>query len=81
MGVKTIKRFLKRAFIPYTNPSLNIDAIVTISGLLVWGICAVGEAFGYATMPIYVSDIGPLLFGIGIGRASKETKIGEKPDV
>lgn len=77
MGAETIKKFLKKAFIPYKNPSLNTDAIVTISGLIVWGVCAIGEAFGYATMPVYVSDIGPLLFGIGIGRASKESKTGE----
>lgn len=70
-----IIEFLKRAFLPWqSNPGWNKDAFITIGGILIWGTCAIGEAFGVAIMPMYVVNIGPLLFGIGIGRASKEVK-------
>jgi len=70
-----IWEFIRRAFIPWqSNPGWNKDAFITVGGMIIWGTCALGEAFGFATMPMYVANIGPLLFGIGIGRASKETK-------
>jgi len=68
-----IKRFLSNAFNPFCrNPDgINIDAVITLVGLSVWAICILGEAFGYATIHPQVLDIGQLLFGIGLGRASK----------
>jgi hypothetical protein len=73
--IKEVKRFLKNAFFLRTNnpdeEHWNKDAFLTISGLTIWGICAIGEAFGFAVMPSYVVSIGPFLFGLGVGRASK----------
>jgi len=72
---KKIKRFLRNALVPIRNNprpgEWNKDAFLTIGGLAIWGVCAVGEAFGFAVMPSYVVSIGPFLFGLGVGRASK----------
>ena len=68
-----LRKFLKAAFIPYnSNPSAwNLDAIITLVGLAVWVICILGASFGFAMIPAQVSDIGSMIFGIGMGRASK----------
>lgn len=65
--------FLRRAFWPIkkSNPRWNVDAIVTLIGVGVWGFCAVGEFLGLGVMPTYVSDIGQIVIGVGLGRASK----------
>ena len=67
--------FLNKAFNPLDgNPGgINTDAIITLVGLTVWVICILGEAFGYATMPLQVSNIGSLLFGLGLGSARNKT--------
>jgi len=67
------RKFLNAAFNPFSsNPGeLNIDAIITLAGLAVWVICTLGESFGFATIPAQVSDIGSMIFGIGMGRASR----------
>ena len=69
-----IRKFLCNAFNPFCcNPGVyNVDAIITLTGLIVWAICILGCAFGFAEIPPQVNDVGALLFGIGIGRASKE---------
>lgn len=70
-----VKKILVKAFIPIERNSdtlvLNVDAILALVGLGVWAICALGEAFGFAIMPSYVADMGQILFGVGLGRASK----------
>jgi len=63
--------FLNLAFNPFYDNPINIDAIITLVGLAVWVLCILGEAFGYATIPAQVSDIGSILFGLGLGRSSK----------
>jgi hypothetical protein len=73
--IEKVKRLLKNAFVlRKNNPNeghWNKDAFLTVGGLAIWGVCAVGEAFGFAVMPSYVVSIGPFLFGLGVGRASK----------
>jgi hypothetical protein len=64
-----LKFFLRKAFIPW-GQSLNYNALIVLAGIGVWGICGLGEAFGYAHTPSYVVDIGQMLFSFGIGRAS-----------
>lgn len=68
-----IKKFLMRAFIPYlNNPGvINIDAIIVFIGIIVFSICAIGEAFGCAHIPSVVIEIGKACFYVGIGRSSK----------
>ena len=70
-----ITKFLKNAFNPFCdNPGrYNVDAIITLVGLAVWAICILGEAFGYATINPQVTNLGSVLFGVGLGRASKTT--------
>lgn len=67
------KPYWKRAFIPYfRNPGgLNLDAIITLIGLAVWVIVTLGTAFGVAQPLPEVQQIGSMLFGVGMGRASK----------
>jgi len=69
LGGKHSKKHSKKS--SEKSSVLNYDAIITFTGIAVWAICAIGEAFGYATMPSYVSQIGSTIFGIGVGRASK----------
>jgi hypothetical protein len=70
---KNMRRFLKRAFIPYMpNPGWNMDAVITLVGLGVWVIVTLGTAFGVVHQPLpEVQQIGSMLFGLGMGRASK----------
>lgn len=71
MNYTRVRDTLKRMFIPYaTNPGINIDAIIVLVGLIVWAICAIGEGYGFAHMPMYVQNVAPMLFGFGAGRAS-----------
>ncbi len=59
-------------FIPYAkNPGWNLDAVLTLVGVTVWAVCALGEGYGIATMPGYVSQVGSMMFGVGVGRASR----------
>jgi len=76
---KKIKRFLLAAFeFRHRNPGeWNKDAFLTIGGLAIWGVCAVGEAFGFAVMPSYVVSIGPFLFGFGARGALEKSKVSE----
>ena len=46
--------------------SINVDALITIGGLSVWVVTNLGYAFGIATIPPQVNDVGMILFGIGI---------------
>ena len=72
-----IRRFLNNAFNPLCkNPGvINIDAIITLLGIFVFSICAIGEAFGYAKIAEVVIEIGKACFYVGIGRASKNASI------
>lgn len=72
-SMSQLRKFLNAAFNPRSsNPGeLNVDAIITLVGLAVWVICTLGASFGFATIPPQVSDIGSMIFGIGMGRASK----------
>ncbi len=71
--------FVRRAFQPYfTNPGgWNIDALITLVGLGVWVVITIGSAFGYCQPVPEVQQIGSMLFGLGIGRASKSPGTGE----
>lgn len=71
MDLTELKGILDRMFIPYRrNPGINMDAVIVLVGLIVWAICAIGEGYGVAHMPIYVQNVAPMLFGFGAGRAS-----------
>ncbi|MDP2954427.1 MAG: hypothetical protein Q8O76_14080 [Chloroflexota bacterium] len=71
MDLTDLKGILDRMFIPYRrNPGINVDAIIVLVGLIVWAICAIGEGYGFARMPMYVQNVAPVLFGFGAGRAS-----------
>ena len=73
MNLARLKIFLEQAFIPYRrNPGWNVNAVITLIGIGVWGICALGNAFGFATFPPSVSEIGSMIFGVGIGKASNK---------
>ena len=64
--------FIKHAFIPWTsNPGWNIDAIITLTGLGVWVVVTIGPAIGWCIPLPEVQQIGSMLFGVGMGRASK----------
>ncbi len=67
------RSYWERAFIPYfRNPGgFNLDAVITLIGLAVWVIVTLGTAFGYAQPLPEVQQIGSMLFGVGMGRASK----------
>lgn len=67
------KSFLNRAFNPRMQ-SLNVDAVITLCGLSVWAIVTLGCAFRLCDPVPSVSEIGTMLFGVGIGRASKAEK-------
>jgi hypothetical protein len=71
-----LKSFLNRAFNP-TLESLNIDAVITLCGLSVWTIVTLGAAFHLCDFVPSVSEIGTMLFGVGIGRATKAEKKGD----
>lgn len=67
------KTFLNRAFNPRLG-SVNIDAVITLCGLSVWMIVTLGTAFHLCDPVPSVSEIGTMLFGVGVGRASKPEK-------
>ena len=72
-----IKKFLRNALIPFLqNPGgVNVDAILVIGGALVWGICAIQAQVTGGVMIPEVSEIGKACIFVGIGRATKTTKI------
>lgn len=70
------KRFLNRALNPRRG-SINIDAVITLCGLSVWAIVTLGSAFRLCDPVPSVSEIGTMLFGVGVGRASKAEKKGD----
>lgn len=71
-----IKRFLKNAFLPYEkNPGWNLDACITIIGMGVWAIVAIGEAYGLAVMSPMINNVGSMLFGAGIRGALGNQKV------
>ena len=69
----TLSSFLRHLLTPYyRNPGgWNIDSVLTLVGVGVWAICAIGESYHVAIMPQYVAQVGSMMFGAGIGRASK----------
>ena len=73
MNWKKLRIFIVNAIIPYRrNPGWNVTAFITLVGLGVWGICALGNAFGFATFPASVSEIGSMIFGYGLGVAKNQ---------
>ncbi|GAF68244.1 unnamed protein product, partial [marine sediment metagenome] len=44
--------------------------ILIYVGVFVWAIVMIGKAFGFAAIPPQVSDVGQIIFGYGIGKAS-----------
>ncbi len=65
------KRFLNKLITPWkSNPGFDTDVILIYVGVFVWAIVMIGKAFGFAAIPPQVTEVGSLLFGVGIGRAS-----------
>jgi len=65
--------FLREALIPWSpNPGWNSSGTLVVVGFLVWAVVVIGNAYGKASIPSEVTEIGKAAFYTGLGRATKK---------
>jgi len=71
-----IKRFIKASFFIWeNNPTFNLSAFCTVSGIIVFGLCMVIQTFGMGVAPEPIIEIGKAAFYIGVGGSIEKSKM------
>ena len=74
-----LSRFLHSAFCVWeNNPSFNVSAFCTVSGILIFGACMIIQTFGIGVAPEPIIEVGKAAFYIGFGGSIEKSKLPVK---
>ena len=74
--MRRLKRFLRSSlYIWENNPSFNVSAFCTVSGILIFGACMLIQTAGIGTAPEPIIEIGKAAFYIGFGGSIEKSKL------
>jgi hypothetical protein len=68
-------RFIHSAFCVWEkNPSFNLSAFCTVSGIAIFGVCMIIQTFGIGVAPEPIIEVGKAAFYIGVGGSIEKSK-------